>query len=389
MPKDALNILFLNSWYPNRNSLTLGNFVQKHAEAAARFENVVCLSIFPAPGIDSVETSISFQNDVHSIVVYFPEVKVKIPGLKQLIKWRRYKKAFEIGLQQVEKHFDQIDLVHLNVAYPLGIFARLLKKKKGIPYVLTEHSTAYHDPAKRFGAKQLPLIKRVLADAAIILPVSNDLGRSINALCSKPMQRVTNVVDPGIFAPVQKEGSFTLIHISTLNQAHKNPQGILRATKAVIDGGVGLQLTFISDFPSEDVQKYAEKLGFPKDDLRFLGPLDTAEVASELSKAHALVLFSNYENFPCVIAEAFMSGVPVITSDVNGIPEYVNESNGIMVKPMDEEALAAAILSLAQNREKYDPAALRNYAIEHFSYDSIGKQFSEIYHQTLKQCGVK
>ena len=45
MKNKKLNILFLSSWYPNRVLPTLGNFVQKHAEAVALYEHVIALYV--------------------------------------------------------------------------------------------------------------------------------------------------------------------------------------------------------------------------------------------------------------------------------------------------------------------------------------------------------
>jgi glycosyltransferase involved in cell wall biosynthesis len=90
------------------------------------------------------------------------------------------------------------------------------------------------------------------------------------------------------------------------------------------------------------------------------------------------VLFSNFENFPCVIPEAFMAGIPVIATAVNGIPEYVNESNGILIQAKDEAGLLAAFKSLIDS-QPFDKETLRAYAMEHFSYAAVGQQLDEIY----------
>ena len=47
-------------------------------------------------------------------------------------------------------------------------------------------------------------------------------------------------------------------------------------------------------------------------------------------KSHCLVMASSSENAPCVIAEAHCSGLPVISSNVGGISDMVNNSNGVL-----------------------------------------------------------
>lgn len=80
-----------------------------------------------------------------------------------------------------------------------------------------------------------------------------------------------------------------------------------------------------------------------------------------------------------------MSGVPVISTSVNGIPEFVNESNGILIEARDQTALENAFVEMQS--KSFDSESLRNYAIENFSYEAIGKAFTKIYYQVLDNVG--
>jgi glycosyltransferase involved in cell wall biosynthesis len=84
-----------------------------------------------------------------------------------------------------------------------------------------------------------------------------------------------------------------------------------------------------------------------------------------------------------VIAEAMMSGKPVLSSNVNGIPEHVNETNGILVSPRDEESLAQAIIDWYFGVRSFSDLEIRKYAEEHFGYRSVGKKFDEVYREVL------
>ena len=69
------------------------------------------------------------------------------------------------------------------------------------------------------------------------------------------------------------------------------------------------------------------------DIVSFHATKTTNEIADMISSSHGLLMFSNYENFPCVIAESMMSGKPIISSNVNGIPEHVLPEFGVLVNP--------------------------------------------------------
>jgi glycosyltransferase involved in cell wall biosynthesis len=90
--------------------------------------------------------------------------------------------------------------------------------------------------------------------------------------------------------------------------------------------------------------------------IRFVGYLDRAGVARAMAAARAVVLPSRwYENQPMVILEAMALGLPVIGTDLGGIPEQLgNGETGLLVGPDDPQALAAAMQQLLT-----DPAAAR------------------------------
>lgn len=86
--------------------------------------------------------------------------------------------------------------------------------------------------------------------------------------------------------------------------------------------------------------------------VRRRGGLPPAGVPAVLSELDLLVVPSIWpENAPFVILEAFAAGLPVVASDIGGIPELVRPGeNGILVPPGDADALADGILALAGDR---------------------------------------
>ena len=70
--------------------------------------------------------------------------------------------------------------------------------------------------------------------------------------------------------------------------------------------------------------------------VAYTGEITYAEVASQMQRASALVMFSRHENFPCVIIEALCCGLPCIATNVGGVPEAVDNKNGIVVESENE-----------------------------------------------------
>jgi glycosyltransferase involved in cell wall biosynthesis len=119
--------------------------------------------------------------------------------------------------------------------------------------------------------------------------------------------------------------------------------GRLTAQKS-LDAGIdavrragGVSLVVVGDGPDRAA---LERLG----GARFLGAQPRERVLEALRAADAVFLPSSWENFPHVLVEALAVGTPVIATDVGGVAEVVDDGvNGLLVRPGDADALAAAI----------------------------------------------
>ena len=380
MSNQGKTALFLCSWYPNRRNPTLGNFVQKHAEAACLLNEAVVLAIVADETIHSIEVVENRRGELNEVLVYFPKKKAGFLSFSKLRSFLSYKKAFDIGMKRVNQLVGRPDIVHLNVIYPLGYFARKLKEKLGVPMVISEHASGFQGGANAYPKVILSLAKKVLKSSACVMPVSNDLGERLKQLSPNiTIKVIPNVVNEAIFIPSEEiDVTNKFVHISTAFEPAKNLLGIIRTVKRLSSENANFSLHIISDGDVSKAHQLARELGVLNSFVFFYPTMTTQEIAVFLKKCRALVLFSNFENFPCVIPEAFMAGIPVIATAVNGIPEYVNESNGILIQAKDEAGLLAAFKSLIDS-QPFDKETLRAYAMEHFSYAAVGQQLDEIY----------
>ena len=95
------------------------------------------------------------------------------------------------------------------------------------------------------------------------------------------------------------------------------------------------------------------------------------------------MLFSNFENLPCVIVEAFASGVPVLSTSVGGIAEILSPERGILIPQGDEEALLQGLIRMLDHHQEYDREAIRRYATKTFAAQTIGQQIFEAYKEVV------
>ena len=120
------------------------------------------------------------------------------------------------------------------------------------------------------------------------------------------------------------------------------------------------------------------------DKIVFTGRQDGKGVAKHLSESDIFVLFSNYENLPCVVIEAMAVGLPIIASTAGGTHEHITKEYGELVEPKDEKGLADKMMYVIENYHQYNAKALSDYAKHHFSYEVVGQQFMDIYRSLQK-----
>ena len=147
----------------------------------------------------------------------------------------------------------------------------------------------------------------------------------------------------------------------------------------------GYSLTIVGDGPARgDLERRAKarELG---DRVRFVGRVSADRVRTMLKDAAAGVVPSRwYENMPLSVLETFAAGVPVIATDLGGLPELIDPGiDGALVPPDDDEALAAAIADLLgdPSRAFEMGRAARAKAVRTFAPEAHLRGLDEIYAQ--------
>ena len=129
----------------------------------------------------------------------------------------------------------------------------------------------------------------------------------------------------------------------------KNYPNLLHGVRSAIDAGAPIRLVTIGDGPNLGAHiELARTLGLG--DVVTFQP-STDDVLTEIAGADILVVASDYEGQPIVVAEALALGLPVVATAVGRVPEMVNTSVGRVVPPRDPTALGAALAELATSPE--------------------------------------
>ncbi|MFK7757956.1 MAG: glycosyltransferase [Flavobacteriales bacterium] len=353
---------------------TLGNFVERHIQAiSAHHQCTVVYIVRDHKMMRKHEIVERINNGVREIICYYKKRGQIGCG---------YFKAFNHVMNELlEKDIKKFDLTHVHVLYKGGIIALQLKNKYKIPFIITEHWNGYHrNGGREIGPLQRTLSKRVAKHASAIVPVSEHLAKAMADYgLNSRYEVVPNVVNSELFKPTDKVKEFTFVHVSSLLDEHKNVSGIIRAFKAVSEK-YPVNLNIIGDGNIAPYLMLTKELGLDPNRISISGEKTLKQVADYVSQAHCLILFSNYENQPCVIPEAHACGLPVIATDVGGISEHLTPSHGQLIPAADHSALVDAMTFVYSNYDSYNSEELRTYSVNHFSQEAISKAYSSIYH---------
>lgn len=139
------------------------------------------------------------------------------------------------------------------------------------------------------------------------------------------------------------------------------------------------------------IELMLRKLGVPEKNYMFVGYLPRHELIKLYSASTVLTLPSYGENLPMTLLEAMSCSLPVIASNVGGIPEVIQHMvNGILIDPGDLNALSNSIITLLQDknfREKLAHSA-RKTIEERFSWNMVIPQIVQTYQEALENRGV-
>lgn len=381
-----MHVAFIPKWYPGRNDPQLGDFLRKQAIAVSGFAKMSVLHVAPVDTLADPFVMDLHQNDgPWELHAYYRPSHSGIAPLRRGINLWRYLRAMQRAWRRMESERGTPDLVHAYILLRPVLVARWMRWHKGIPYVVSEQSSAYSNGSfARRHALYRWLGKSGTRSAAAVSAVSPWLAKALAAhgLCSGPTI-IPNVV-PGLDRVLPPPGTpGEVLVVADLVDPIKNVSGILRALALARRSDDRLSLTIIGDGPDREVlERLAQEL-HPTGVVCFLGRLANSEVLEHMAQCWAVVVNSNVETFSVVTGEALAQGKAVIATRCGGPEALVNSTNGLLIPLRDDAALAAAMLELLARNTEFQPEKIRATLGERYSTEAVGSAFHRFYQSAL------
>jgi glycosyltransferase involved in cell wall biosynthesis len=378
-----MKILFISSWYPTKSNPNAGIFVKEHAAAIHHFQKeivVLAIVINRSKAIFSKNVSDFIdENGVRTILIEintrFRDIVYHAIPLQYFIVKRIYQKILEPTFNP--------DIIHSNVIFPAGIIGNWLASYLKKPHIITEHWTRVRN------FKEMPVLsfwaKKAYQKSVRILPVSkflqHEIMESFEINDDNKFKVIGNVVKPDIFFFKEKNQNKTdlkLCAIATwayVKHPAKQPELLINAISEVQKQiNMPIQLTMVGG--GNKVNELIELCKSKGVNAIFTGYIGKNEIATQLQNSDFFVHPTLIETFGVVVAEALLTGTPVICSNVTALPELINESNGILCENTTEKWVEGIKLALDS---KFNYKQISTDTGNRFSLESIGNLINDVY----------
>ncbi|MBS0183820.1 MAG: glycosyltransferase [Nitrospira sp.] len=281
-----------------------------------------------------------------------------------------------------------ISLIHANRGGVNSWAAIQVARQYGLPCVVTYQGTEVHtDLVNRQNAWKLCRDCFRLADLNIL--VSRSLERPLRA-CAQPEGRcevLIRGVDLKTFSP-PKTGEMrqpAVLFVGAVRTT-KGAFDLLEAWTHIVANCAHAELWVVG--PDYTNGRFAQEIRSRGHDntVKMLGPQPSNNVADLMRQAQVLCLPSHGEGTPNCVMEAMACGLPVVATDVGGIPDIVDSNRtGILVQKENVQKLAEALTSLLQDsgqRERMGQAAYA-FAREHLDARKTANRLVGLYRDLL------
>jgi glycosyltransferase involved in cell wall biosynthesis len=250
-----------------------------------------------------------------------------------------------------------IDHLHAHFASFPAASAYIIHQFTGIPYSFTAHGSDLHRDKKMLCEK--------VADAKFVAAISQYNQRVIVEHCHLSNADKVHVVHCGVdteaFKPIPDRSSATpalnIVCTGTLHEV-KGQTYLIQACSELKRRGIAYQCHFVGDGPDEGPLKAEVAQAGLEQDIIFHGRVPRMTVIEILQNGDVLVQPSvpsrdgRREGIPVALMEAMAFAVPVVASDLSGIPELVdNGVSGLLVPPRDVTRLADTLAKLAADSD--------------------------------------
>ena len=338
--------------------------------------------------------------------LFFHEVRVTT---YPLFEYPPYALALASKMIDVVRH-EGLDLLHVHYAIPhatSAVLARdiLAKSGRAVPVVTTLHGTDITLVGKDPSFK--PVVEHAIDTSDGVTSVSDWLRRETYAEfdVSSPIEVIPNFIDTARFRRTPKDhfrqaiapdGEKLVVHVSNFRRV-KRATDVVEIFVRLHTAGVwpegharhgepgGVKLLMVGDGPDRAAAEVLARESGVWGDVRFIGKQEPVEEI--LSIADLFLMPSASETFGLAALEAMACGVPVVSTDIGGLPELIVDGETGFLRPLgDVDSLTDASRRILTEPDLHArmAAAARDRAVTEFGLDRIVPRYEAYYEGVIE-----
>lgn len=370
---------------------------------------IVCYPTFGGSGVIATELAKGLANRGHNLHILSYSRPARLDSFRTDITFHEVDLSsyplfeyppYDLALANMMVNliqYENLDILHVHYAIPHATSAYLAKQilgkqAAGVPVITTLHGTDITLIGSDPSYKQVVDFSINKSDG--VTAVSEYLKEETYKLFDihKEIKVIPNFIDTDRFRrsnkgdfkkSVNPKGEKLITHVSNFREVKRVPD-VVEAFSYVLKSGVEAKLLMVGDGP--DRAKAEQKCRELKicDKVRFLGKQE--QVEEILSVSDLFMIPSGSETFGLAALEAMGCGVPVISSDIGGLPEVnIDGETGYLCKLGDVETMgkmATKILTDDQLHSRMAKAARKR--AEFFELDKVVTYYED-YYQEVKE----
>jgi len=279
------------------------------------------------------------------------------------------------------------DLVHAFFGFPTGWLC--YKTAGKLPYIISLRGSDVPGYNIRLGLDYkltAGLFRKIWSSAVMV--VANSSGLRNLALQFMPSLDITvipNGIDTEKFYPSDNKNLRKPIRLLTVSRLieRKRIDILIKAVRLAKELGIDVTLNIAGEGNlGGTLQRLSRELDI-SEKILFLGRIDAEKMPEIYRDNDVFVMSSAHEGMSNAMLEAMASGLPIITTDCEGVEELIAD-NGIIVGRPDAESFAEAFKTLAEDKKSYKQmsTAARGQA-QKLDWKSVARQYLECYNKAL------
>src|SRR3989344_397671 len=386
-----MKILYFSQEWPCPGHETMGLFIQDSVEAMAQKEKVEVVSpkakVLPYTWFPHHEFSaLPEKEEGKGYTIHYPRYFYPVPKkLFYTLTPTFYAKSVT---KYVLQHIQKPDLIHCHNTYPDGPGVLPLVEYWKVPFVM--HLRGSMDYYLDYASMQRLLSALHKANAIIAVSEKDKEIFTRKGIHPDKIQVIPNGVDMELFKPRPK---------APLRKKLKLPSG-----KIILFVGSLVPVKGLDDFvhavKNLDATLIIVGDGPLRKDLHeklphayFKGMLSREKTAEYMSAADIMIISSHSEGRPNTLYEALASELPVIATEVGGIPELIkNGENGILVPPKSPLMLRDMVKELLKNDQllkRISSQGRKTIETHKLTWEEHARRLIEVYKKALKKKPAK